>query len=809
MSAMQTTRFRIEGLNCASCVRRAETALAAVPEVEQASVNLASETAEVSYTGPLDTVLEAVKNAGFGVDTQEAVFNVSGASCASCVGRIEKAALAEPGVLGASMNLASGQLRVQMAGGDAAAVAAAVSAAGYEAVPEQAGDAPAEDRQEAEAQALRRDLLIAAGLTLPVVILAMGGHLFPAFHAFIGQTIGHTAANVIQFALTTLVLAWPGQRFFRKGVPLLLRRAPDMNSLVVLGTSAAWAYSTLATFAPSVLPEGTRNVYFEAAAVIVTLILLGRMLEARAKGRTGSAIRALMGLRPDTARVIGANGPEDRPIEAIRVGDLIQLRPGERVATDGEVTEGRSFIDEAMITGEPLPVEKGPGDPLTGGTINGQGALTFRATRVGRDTVLARIIAMVQQAQGAKLPIQGLVDRITAWFVPAVLAAALLTVLAWLVFGPQPALALALVSGVSVLIIACPCAMGLATPTSIMVGTGRAAELGVLFRRGDALQALQSVRVIAFDKTGTLTEGRPALTSITVAEGFERADVLARVAAAEAFSEHPIARAIVAEAGPEGPPPAEGFQALPGFGLRATVGGAAVLVGAERLMAREGIALGALSAKGAELARAGATPVYAAIDGRAAAVIGVSDPVKPSARAAIAALHARGVKTAMITGDAQATANAIAADLGIDHVVAEVLPEGKVAAVEELMAHGRLAFVGDGINDAPALARADIGIAIGTGTDVAIEAADVVLMSGDVAGVVNALEISRRTMGNIRQNLFWAFGYNVLLIPVAAGVLAIFGGPLLSPILAAAAMALSSVFVVSNALRLRFVRGAA
>ncbi|KGB80445.1 ATPase, partial [Rhodovulum sp. NI22] len=552
MSAMQTTRFRIEGLNCASCVRRAETALAAVPEVEQASVNLASETAEVSYTGPLDTVLEAVKNAGFGVDTQEAVFNVSGASCASCVGRIEKAALAEPGVLGASMNLASGQLRVQMAGGDAAAVAAAVSAAGYEAVPEQAGDAPAEDRQEAEAQALRRDLLIAAGLTLPVVILAMGGHLFPAFHAFIGQTIGHTAANVIQFALTTLVLAWPGQRFFRKGVPLLLRRAPDMNSLVVLGTSAAWAYSTLATFAPSVLPEGTRNVYFEAAAVIVTLILLGRMLEARAKGRTGSAIRALMGLRPDTARVIGANGPEDRPIEAIRVGDLIQLRPGERVATDGEVAEGQSFVDEAMITGEPLPVEKGPGDPLTGGTINGQGALTFRATRVGRDTVLARIIAMVQQAQGAKLPIQGLVDRITAWFVPAVLAAALLTVLAWLVFGPQPALALALVSGVSVLIIACPCAMGLATPTSIMVGTGRAAELGVLFRRGDALQALQSVRVIAFDKTGTLTEGRPALTSITVAEGFERADVLARVAAAEAFSEHPIARAIVAEAGPEG-----------------------------------------------------------------------------------------------------------------------------------------------------------------------------------------------------------------------------------------------------------------
>ena len=490
-------------------------------------------------------------------------------------------------------------------------------------------------------------------------------------------------------------------------------------------------------------------------------------------------------------------------------GDIILVRPGDRIAVDGEVIEGRSHVDESMITGEPIPVEKGPGDMVTGGTVNGAGGFRFRATRVGADTTLAQIVKMVEEAQGAKLPIQGLVDRITLWFVPAVMAVAVLTVLVWLAFGPSPALTHALVAGVAVLIIACPCAMGLATPTSIMVGTGRAAELGVLFRKGDALQELQGVDVVALDKTGTLTHGRPELTDLRMANGFDRAEVLALVAAVERGSEHPIAEAIVRAAQAEGLdlPRADGFGSLTGHGVQATVEGRRVLVGADRLMAREGIDLGDLAQAGAELAAEGRTPLYAAIDGRAAAVIGVSDPLKPTTRAAIAALHRLGLEVAMITGDNRATAQAIARQVGIDRVEAEVLPEGKVAAIEALRAGGKkLAFVGDGINDAPALASADVGIAIGTGTDVAIEAADVVLMSGDLRGVVNAFEISAQTMRNIRQNLFWAFAYNTALIPVAAGVLYPVFGVLLSPVLAAGAMAMSSVFVVSNALRLRRFR---
>ncbi|MCV2881486.1 heavy metal translocating P-type ATPase [Actibacterium sp. XHP0104] len=807
MSAQNTARLNIAGLNCASCVRRAETALSKVPNVTEAHVNLASKSADVHYDGALSPVLDALRGAGFGVETQEVLLDVEGASCASCVGRIEKAALAQPGVMAAAMNLASGQLRVQMAGGDAGDIARAVTDAGYHARAH-TPDTPQEDRTEAELRSLRRDLTLAVVLTLPVFILAMGGHLIPAFHHWIAMTIGDTANNIIQFVLTSAVLVGPGRRFYRHGVPLLLHGAPDMNALVAMGTFAAWAYSTVATFAPGLLPEGARGVYFEAAAVIVTLILLGRLLEARAKGRTGAAIKALMGLRPDTARVLTDAGEIDRPVAELQVGDIIRLRPGERIATDGEVTGGDSYVDESMITGEPVPVQKHLGAPVTGGTINGQGTLTYRATRVGSDTVLARIIDMVQAAQGAKLPIQGMVDRITAWFVPAVMAAAALTVVLWLIFGPDPALTFALVAGVSVLIIACPCAMGLATPTSIMVGTGRAAELGVLFRKGDALQSLHEVAVVAFDKTGTLTEGKPALTSVALADGVDRDALLRQVAAVEALSEHPIARAIADAA--KGPlPTVDGFQSITGYGLRGTVQGADLLVGAERLMLREGIEIAALAPAAADLARTGATPVFAAVNGQLAAVLGVSDTVKPSARAAIAALHAQGVKTAMITGDTQATADAIAADLGIDHVVAGVLPEGKVAAVQDLMSHGKLAFVGDGINDAPALARADVGIAIGTGTDVAIEAADVVLMSGDVGGVERAFAISHATLRNIRQNLFWAFGYNVLLIPVAAGALYIFGGPLLSPMLAAGAMALSSVFVVTNALRLRRAGGTA
>ncbi|MEX5729217.1 Cu+-exporting ATPase [Rhodovulum iodosum] len=802
MTAAQTLRFRLDGLNCASCVRRAEAALDALPQVSAVRVNLANATAEVSHEGQAAPIFGAVEAAGFGVPRSEIELEVEGAHCASCVRRIEAALTGVPGVAAARMNLATGRASVSGAEGavTAAALVGALREAGYAAAPV-AGETAHQDRQEGEIRHLARATALAAGLALPVVVLEMGGHLWPGFAEGV---FGAQGVRLIAFVLTTAVLAGPGRRFFLHGVPLLLRGAPDMNALVALGTAAAWGYSTVATFAPGLLPEGARDVYFEAAAVIVTLILLGRWLEARAKGRTGAAIRRLAGLQPKTARVVTEAGVVERSIDALQPGDVIETRPGERIATDGEVVEGRSYVDESMLTGEPVPVEKSPGDRVTGGTVNGQGALRLRATRVGRDTALAQIIAMVEAAQAARLPVQGLVDRITARFVPAVMATALVTVIAWLIFGPQPALGLALVAGVSVLIIACPCAMGLATPTSIMVGTGRAADMGVLFRQGEALQSLQGVRVVAFDKTGTLTEGRPEVTAIHPADGMARERLLALAAAVEARSEHPIARAVTAAAG-RPLPAAEAVEALPGFGLKGLVEGAEMLVGAERLMTREGVDLGALGPLGAQLAETGATPVYVAIDGRAAGVLGVSDPVKPSARAAIAALHAQGIETAMITGDTEAAARAVAADLGIDHVVAGVLPEGKRDAVEALKAKGRLAFVGDGINDAPALAAADIGIAIGTGTDVAIETADVVLMSGDLSGVANARRLSARTMGNIRQNLFWAFGYNVLLIPVAAGLLAPFGGPMLSPMLAAGAMALSSVFVVTNALRLRHV----
>ena len=535
---------------------------------------------------------------------------------------------------------------------------------------------------------------------------------------------------------------------------------------------------------------------------------LGRWLEARARGQAGEAIRKLVGLQPKTARVERNGGYEDIPLENVQPGDILLVRPGEKIAVDGEVTKGGSYVDESMISGEPVPVAKSPGDCVIGGTVNGDSALTFRATHVGRDTMLSQIVAEVQRAQGTRLPIQSLADRVVAVFVPIVIAIAVLTVLVWLAVGLSPALGLALVAGVSVLIIACPCAMGLATPTSIMVGTGRAAELGVLFRKGDALQRLDEARVVAFDKTGTLTEGRPRLTRLETVEGQDEDTVLRLVAAAEAQSEHPIARAIVEAASERGLtlPQAEQMRAIGGHGLSAQVEGQDLLIGTARLMEREGVAFDTLNETAADVSDNGQSPVFIAIDGQLAGLIGVADRVKPTTRAALDALRREGLKIAMITGDTPATAHAIAADLGIDHVEAGVLPADKRRTVQALRdTHGAVAFVGDGINDAPALAEADIGIAVGTGTDVAIESADVVLMSGDLTGVATARHLSHRTMRNIRQNLFWAFAYNAALIPVAAGVLYPLTGTLLSPMLAAGAMALSSVFVVTNALRLRRV----
>ena len=813
MGHVNTISFQIEGMSCASCVGRVEKALLAVSGVDTASINLATETAQVSYDDTVDAtdLTNTLADVGYPAVVEEVTLEIESMTCASCVGRVEKALKAGDGVLDASVNLVTETALVHYVAGaiGAADIAALASNAGYKAKAKTAERADKAERKAAEILWLGRMTLVAVVFALPVLVLEMGSHFIPAMMVFVAENIGVQNSRLIQFVLTTVVLFSPGLRFYTKGFPALFKGAPDMNSLVALGTSAAYGFSLVATFLPDLLPAGTENVYFEAAAVIVVLILLGRFLEARAKGRTGEAIRKLVGLQAKTARVERDGEVVELLIEEIVLGDTIHVRPGEKISVDGEVLTGSSYVDESMITGEPIPVEKTNGTEVVGSTVNGTGALTFRATKVGDDTMLAQIIKMVEQAQGAKLPVQGMVDKITAVFVPIVMAVAALTFLAWFLFGPDPALSFALVAGVSVLIIACPCAMGLATPTSIMVGTGRAAEMGVLFSKGDALQMLQETTIVAVDKTGTLTEGRPALTDLSVADGFDEDDVLRLVAAVEVTSEHPIAEAIVHAAKEKGMelPTITDFDSITGYGVQASVEGKTILIGADRFMAREGIALGSLANDGDALGKKGKTPLYAAIDGKAAAVIAVADPIKASSPAAIAALHDLGLKVAMITGDNKGTAEAIARELSIDHVVAEVLPEGKVAALEALRADGqKLAFVGDGINDAPALALADVGIAIGTGTDIAIEAADVVLMSGDLRGVVNAFAVSQRTMSNIKQNLFWAFGYNVLLIPIAAGVLFPFSGVLLSPVLAAGAMALSSVFVLTNALRLRWVK---
>ena len=787
----------IDGMSCASCVRRVETALSAVPGVTSAHANLAANAVDVRYDAPASAsaITETLAAAGYPARKEQLRFSVEGMSCASCVRRLETALTDVPGVHAARINLADASATLTVAGADIDKLQQVARDTGYPITPA-VEDVNTSAHDEAQSR-LARDAMLAAVLVLPVFLIEMGGHLIPGLHHLVGQTIGHQTSRVLQFVLVGFALIGPGRQFYVKGVPSLLRRAPDMNALVALGTFAAFAYSTVATFAPALLPEGARNVYFEAAGVIVVLILLGRTLEARAKARAGSAIRALAGLAPKTARVIEGDTETDRPISALKVGDLIRIRPGERIPTDGIVTEGTSNVDEAMISGEPVPVAKSKGDPVTGATVNGEGVLTMRATQVGADTVLSQIIRMVRDAQGSKLPVENMVDRITAWFVPLVMAIAALTVVVWLFFGPT----LAIVAGVSVLIVACPCAMGLAVPTSIMVGSGRAAELGVLFRQGDALQALRDTRIVAFDKTGTLTMGHPTLAHVATAPGVHRETALNSAAAVEAQSEHPIARAITEAA--SNPPSATEVTAVTGRGVQGTVNGKTVRVGSRRLMEETGIDTSVLDEAANDRAALGETVFYVSIAEQLAAVLSVTDPIKDGAAETVATLRNTGLRVVMITGDSEASAKAVAARLGIDEIIAEALPETKLDTIHALRKDGPTAFVGDGINDAPALAAADVGIALGSGTDVAMETADVVLMSGDPQGVVTAIGLSRATMRNIAQNLGWAFGYNALLIPVAAGALYPVFGWLLSPMLAAGAMALSSVAVVTNALRLR------
>ena len=812
MTTLQTVQIPVRGMTCASCAGRVERGLLKVTGVTQAVVNLVTSEVIVSLAEPisLTTLVEAVEASGYQVPLQGYDYAVTGMNCGSCVGRIEKALAQSPLVISYQVNLATKQAHVQlMAGADPEAISQWLTEHNYPSTLLADNQRKADDlnsRQAAEQTQLKKQLKQAFLFATPLFILEMGAHFIAPFHAFLERTFNTQHLWYVQALLAALVLFGPGREILKIGLQNLRRLAPDMNSLVALGTLSAFGYSLIATFMPSLLPAATVNVYFEASAVIIALILLGRFLEARAKGNASDAIKRLINLQPNSARVLVNGKALDKPVAEIRIGEVLEIRPGERIALDGLVLDGQSFVDESMLTGEPIPVEKAQNAQVIGGTVNQTGSLQIKVQQVGANTVLAHIIRLVEQAQGSKLPIQGLVDRITLWFVPAVMVAAVLTFITWLIFAPAPALSLALVNAVAVLIIACPCAMGLATPTSIMVGTGRAAQLGILFRQGQALQNLKDVKVIAVDKTGTLTEGKPQLTDFTVTSGQQDDIVLALVAAVEQQSEHPIAQAIVQAAEQRGLsiPTITEFQSITGMGVQALVDGQLVQIGADRFMHSLDISTDEFSSQAQQLGEQGKSPMYAAIAGRLAVMMAVSDPIKSSSKAAIDHLHQQGLQVAMITGDNQHTAHAIAKQLGIDHVVAQVLPEAKVEAVKALQQqYGQVAYVGDGINDAPALAAADVGIAIGTGTDIAMDAADVVLMSGHLTGVINALALSKATLRNISQNLFWAFAYNIALIPVAAGILYPFNGTLLSPVLAATAMALSSVFVVTNALRLR------
>jgi Cu+-exporting ATPase len=814
-AALRTLDIPVLGMSCAACVGRVERALGAAPGVASAAVNLAAERARVALApgvapgAAAAAAAEAIRAAGYEPLERAHVLDVRGLSCAACVGRAGRALAALPGVTSAAVNLATARASVRaFAGVEPAAMVAALAAAGYEAAPvaapSEAAEATEAARRDAELAALGRRAALAAALTAPLFAVEMTLHLVPGAHHALAQAGAEGPWRLASLALASLALFGPGRSFFARGFDALRRRAPDMNSLVAMGAGSSWAYSAVATLAPALLPAGARHVYFEAAAVIVTLVLVGRWLEARARGRAGQAIRRLMALRPPRARIERDGALVELPVEAVAPGDVALVRPGERVPVDGVVIDGASHVDESMLTGESVPVAKGPGARVAGGSVNGAGAFRVRADRVGADTMLAQIVRMVDAAQGARLPAQALADRVIARFVPAVMAAAALSFLAWLAFGPAPALPAALVHAVAVLVVACPCAMGLATPVSIMVGTGRAAELGVLFRRGEALEAIRGVSVAALDKTGTLTRGRPALTDLVAPEGDGDA-LLAMAAAVERLSEHPVARAVVEAAEGRGldAPPAEGFLAHPGLGAEAMVGGRRVRVGAARWMAALGLDAGALGAEADRLAAEGRTPLLLGVDDRVVAALGVADPIRDTAPAALAALRRLGVEPVMVTGDDRRTAEAVARSLGIARVFAEVSPAGKVEAVAALKAGGaRVAFVGDGVNDAPALAAADVGLAVAGGTDVAIESADVVLTAGDLRGVATAVGIGRATLRNIAQNLAWAFGYNAALIPVAAGALAGVGIGL-SPMLAAGAMALSSLSVLANALRLR------
>ncbi|HUU49927.1 MAG TPA: heavy metal translocating P-type ATPase [Nitrospinota bacterium] len=803
----------IKGMSCASCASKIEKGLMALEGVMKASVNFATEKATVTYDSkrvePLNFI-EAVSGLGYEIPHEKITFPIQGMSCASCVNKIQKALGSLDGVVKASVNFGTEKASVEYIPSlvNISDFKKVVSSSGAYKVIDVEEDKTALDREkeerEKEVAILKRKFIF--GLVISSIIF-IGG--FSKWFSFLPEGFIRFISNpFLMLILATPVQFWAGFQFYRGTWAGIKHFSADMNTLIAVGTSAAYFYSVSAIFFPSFfVGEGLKpELYFDTAVVIITLILLGRFLEAKARGQTSEAIKKLMGLQAKTARVIRNDEEIDIPIEDVLKGDLIVVRPGEKIPVDGIIKKGSSAVDESMLTGESIPVEKRVGDEVIGATINKTGSFRFEATKIGKETVLYQIIQMVEEAQGSKPPIQRLADTVAGYFVSVVMLIGLTTFLVWYFFGPEPAFNFALLNFVAVLIIACPCALGLATPTSIMVGTGKGAENGVLIKGGEALERAQKLNAVILDKTGTLTKGEPSVTDIIVTEEFSEDDVLRVAASAERGSEHPLGEAIVYKAKERNialDDPRD-FNAIAGHGIEAKIGDNQVLLGNLKLMRDRKIILGDLDRRAEALSSDGKTPMFVTVNGKAAGIIAVADTLKENSKEAVKSLHKLGLRVIMITGDNKRTAEAIAKRVDIDRVLAEVLPEDKAIEVKKLQEEGNcVAMVGDGINDAPALAQADIGIAIGTGTDIAMEASDITLISGDLRGVVTSIKLSKATMRNIKQNLFWAFFYNVSLIPVAAGILYPFFGLLLSPIFAAAAMSLSSLTVVSNALRLK------